>query len=121
MPTDEDASMKVGIAALAPKRIHHRLKNKKDGADFNLILIKTCKIIVKLRLTQPDGRFDHYCIGWDGVVLWDHPHTMIVNNWSDRTSKSAANAIFDRIYPKCKFAKWLVIHAFAIYKAKAPD
>ena len=44
-----------------------------------------------------------------------------VNNSSNRTSRSAANTIFDRLYPKCKFAKWLVTHAYAICKAKAPD
>ena len=46
---------------------------------------------------------------------------MIVNNSSDRTSRNAANAIFDRLYPKCEFTKWLVTHAYVIFEAKAPD
>ena len=46
---------------------------------------------------------------------------MIINDSSDRTSRSAANAIFNRLYPKCEFAKWLAIHAFAICKARLPD
>ena len=86
-----------------------------------MIQFKTCKIIVKLRLTLPDGRVTHHCIGWDVAVLWDHPHMMIVNNSSDRTSRSTAGAIFNRLYPKCEFAKWLVIHAFAICNSNTPD
>ena len=86
-----------------------------------MIRIKTCKIIVKLMLALPDGRVARHCIGWDGAVLLDHPHITTVNNSSDRTSRSASNAIFDRLYPKCEFAKWLAIHVYAICKAKAPD
>jgi hypothetical protein len=83
------------------------------GAPYNLLQLKECRLVVKLKLKDhADREIDHF-VAWDGKVIHDHPCSVRVNDSSDR-KKVNCKKIFWKLLLKTDFKKWQITNIYRL-------
>ena len=91
---------------------------KKNGAPYNLLQERKCRLVIGIKLTSLDGRPMNHFVGWDGTVIYDQPFASVVNEFRDRSSTEMSNAVFEKLYEKTAFRDWQVTAVYELVELK---
>ena len=96
-----------GIVLAPATRNYH----KKKGPEYHLLQETSCSLIVNVKLTNTNHQHMHHFIAWDGEIIHDHPHSIIVEGL-DRVSRQSCKAVFGEIFKQEAFHSWQICNVY---------
>ena len=93
---------------------------RKKGAPPSLLVLqdRESKLVLHIRLVDaanPDDAIQHF-IAWDGEMIVDHPHSVRVNNGTDRTCPKKSQEAFGKLFKE--FQSWQITAIFRLTAKK---
>ena len=75
-----------------------------------------CRLVINIKLGVIARKtlFAPHFVAWDGKVVWDRPHSVKVNDTSDRTTIEGSRDVFGRLYHKKQFSSWQITNVYRL-------
>ena len=60
-----------------------------------------------------------HSVGWEGTVILDRPHQVLVNTTIGRSNIVGACNVFHELYPEKYFQEWMVFQVFELVELRS--
>ena len=120
MPAEGDTSIACANVALARHgMVLERATsqyNQRGGLPYHLMKECECRLVINIKLGVIARKtlFASHFVAWDGKVVWDRPHSVKVNDTSDRTTIEGSRDVFGRLYHKKQFSSWQITNVYRL-------
>jgi hypothetical protein len=120
MPEEGDTLVSTVNAALGNWKLTpvSREYIKQGGPAFHLLQERSCRLVVKIVMTNPKGKTIDHFVAWDGKVIHNRPFVCRVNKTYDRNNPIKSKLAFRRLFPDSAFTS---LHITTIYKLEQSD